>query len=702
MKFSVIIPAWKAKYTIEKCLESVFNQTHFVHNEFEVIVAVDGCPETLEKIKSIKNRYQPQLNILDIKHNSGTYIALNTAISQAKYKNIVIFGADDEMYHDMIEKIASRYNEGFKIIRFKYDNYKNDQFLSQVRHFSYGAISFKKCVWEKLNGFVDWRVAGDSEFCYRAEKIYEQDLYNESLFRRNVTPQSMTQCEKYGANSGYRKNCKKMIEEIKQNRTVSLNRILTAKFTRIKKDIPLLTVGMPIYDMGEVASHAFKGLERQEFNKPWELIIMQESEGYYKWKHHVKNLRMANCVKISERIYAKKTTIGHKAFHLSMCAQGKVIVIQDGDDRSHKKRLHNSYEAIVKNKYDFYNEKYGLFVNLLNNKKIVFEHDPKIHPTGLNKAYSAKLFRKLLPDFRLVEKHLDRNLFAILKPVKIFMNNDKNFDGYFTDGYNKISKRLEYYNNPKPPFYPYDGQEIVESIPINTSSVNEISAYLINKTGDVERYSHFQHENKAIGLKFKVHRPLEPCPKIYQIFENEKIKKNIPNQTKFFQQVSNRVAFSDILDKSKKTTLILEDDVCFEPDARFILDKAIQELPEDFGVCYLGCYARHLYGKSEIYSDNLIKLPRSKIHRIWGCHAVIYSKNVKDILSKPYEDGKDTRIMDQELTDKILNDFDCFVINPMIAFQADFGKSMSQPNIQFDYGAMKQRSVNVLLQSCNL
>jgi hypothetical protein len=52
---SVIIAAYNADKFIEECLDSVFNQTYFVDNEYyEVLVGVDGCEKTLDKLKMIQ------------------------------------------------------------------------------------------------------------------------------------------------------------------------------------------------------------------------------------------------------------------------------------------------------------------------------------------------------------------------------------------------------------------------------------------------------------------------------------------------------------------------------------------------------------------------------------------------------------------------------------------------------------------------
>ena len=62
MGISICISAWKTQKYIEECLDSVYNQTWFKdHDEWEVIIGIDGCEETLKKINEIKQLYNDSL-----------------------------------------------------------------------------------------------------------------------------------------------------------------------------------------------------------------------------------------------------------------------------------------------------------------------------------------------------------------------------------------------------------------------------------------------------------------------------------------------------------------------------------------------------------------------------------------------------------------------------------------------------------------
>ena len=57
---SIIISAYKASEFIEECLDSILGQSTSIR--YEVILGVDGCKDTLDKIKSILYKYR-SLNI---------------------------------------------------------------------------------------------------------------------------------------------------------------------------------------------------------------------------------------------------------------------------------------------------------------------------------------------------------------------------------------------------------------------------------------------------------------------------------------------------------------------------------------------------------------------------------------------------------------------------------------------------------------
>ena len=92
---SICITAYHVEKYIKDCLDSVVNQTWFnTHNDWEIIVGVDGCEKTLSQLKTIMNNYK-NLRVFMMDSNKGTYITSNTIMSNATYENIFRFDGDD-------------------------------------------------------------------------------------------------------------------------------------------------------------------------------------------------------------------------------------------------------------------------------------------------------------------------------------------------------------------------------------------------------------------------------------------------------------------------------------------------------------------------------------------------------------------------------------------------------------------------------
>lgn len=121
----------------------------------------------------------------------------------------------------------------------------------------------------------------------------------------------------------------------------------------------------------------------------------------------------------------------------------------------------------------------------------------------------------------------------------------------------------------------------------------------------------------------------------------------------------------------KPVGLLLEDDVLFQSLEH--LPAAISELPENWDILYLG--ANITDGVTGIkersparYSDHLWR-----VRAAWTTHAVAYSREMasKIISSYPVHTYE---MYDQWLNQNILPDHQCFLVNPMVAWQRP-GKS---------------------------
>jgi len=120
-----------------------------------------------------------------------------------------------------------------------------------------------------------------------------------------------------------------------------------------------------------------------------------------------------------------------------------------------------------------------------------------------------------------------------------------------------------------------------------------------------------------------------------------------------------------------KTLLALEDDVIFADFTR--LQDAVAELPEDWDVLYLGANITDMVsGMKENppvrYSKHL-----HRVRRAWMTHAVGYSRKAVESIVGAYP-IETYEMYDNWLSEKFLPHNNCFLVNPMVAWQRP-GKS---------------------------
>ena len=148
MDLSIIIPVYNASLLINRCLDSVFNQT--TQYTYEVILVDDGSTDN--SIEIIKSRKEKNITLYQQK-NSGPSVARNKGIELAKGEFIAFLDADDYWLDGFIEKTLSFIESDSNLVAVS---------VAQ-RHTVYGKppkeTSFQKRITEStyiLNDFFDY------------------------------------------------------------------------------------------------------------------------------------------------------------------------------------------------------------------------------------------------------------------------------------------------------------------------------------------------------------------------------------------------------------------------------------------------------------------------------------------------------------------------------------------------------------------
>lgn len=119
--FSVVIPYYKKRQYIERCLNSVLNQTF---QNFEIILVDDGSEDDI--LELINEKYTNNVKFVQ-QTNQGVSEARNTGITNAKTAYIALLDADDcwhPKYLEFVYKVIQE-NTNIKIIGAHYSRDKN-------------------------------------------------------------------------------------------------------------------------------------------------------------------------------------------------------------------------------------------------------------------------------------------------------------------------------------------------------------------------------------------------------------------------------------------------------------------------------------------------------------------------------------------------------------------------------------------------
>jgi len=238
---SILITAYKSQNFIEECLDSIENQTYFKdNNEFEVLLGIDACEETLKKVQEIRHKYR-NISVYMMKENKGPYVVLNTLLDLVKYDNLIIFGSDDVMMRYMISEIMS-INNKHDIIQFKFKTFTKDVHLPSrgANMFAIGAIFIKKSVFDIAGGYQAWRCSGDYELMTRVQGRVRMTRIAKELFFRRDHPNSLSQKSDTALGSPLRLQYNKSVRHYQSHENIKIDKIAN-EYEKIEKNTQYIT-----------------------------------------------------------------------------------------------------------------------------------------------------------------------------------------------------------------------------------------------------------------------------------------------------------------------------------------------------------------------------------------------------------------------------------------------------------------------------
>jgi len=170
---SIITSAWKSQAFLKEYLDSIQNQTYFKdHNNFEILLGIDNCNETIGEILRIATNYQNlNLRVFFFPKHVGTYVIRNTLVDKAKYDYLLFFDSDDIMKENLVrETMYIRTKDN--VVRYFFDVFF--YYIPPTvwhKQASHGVYACYKDLFLEYGGYVDRFVSADTELKIRMLKF---------------------------------------------------------------------------------------------------------------------------------------------------------------------------------------------------------------------------------------------------------------------------------------------------------------------------------------------------------------------------------------------------------------------------------------------------------------------------------------------------------------------------------------------------
>lgn len=174
----VVIPAYNAEFTLEKCVDSLLNQT--IKN-FRILIIDDGSRDnTFRVAKTLENKNPQKIRAIH-QENSGVSVARNTGIANATSQYITFVDSDDFVEQNYLESLLTPFLENnIQLSVCGYSKEKNSKVLYNGMYKFTGVVTVKN-VYERI--FINQGIEG-----FVVNKLYKLELIKEHnlLFDKKI------------------------------------------------------------------------------------------------------------------------------------------------------------------------------------------------------------------------------------------------------------------------------------------------------------------------------------------------------------------------------------------------------------------------------------------------------------------------------------------------------------------------------------
>ena len=170
-KISVIVPIYNVEKYLNRCLDSIINQTY---KNLEIILVDDGSPDNCGKICDEYAKKDNRIKVIH-KENGGLSSARNAGLDIATGDYIGFVDSDDWIELDMYEyllNICVKYNSDISRCGFVYndeDCYKDEN----IR-----IVEYENALIDFINGHIEEGIV--------CNKLYKKNIFKNLRFKENI------------------------------------------------------------------------------------------------------------------------------------------------------------------------------------------------------------------------------------------------------------------------------------------------------------------------------------------------------------------------------------------------------------------------------------------------------------------------------------------------------------------------------------
>lgn len=157
-KFSIVIPAYNVEKYIERCVESVINQTF---SDYELIVVNDG---STDKTIDLIRKYNPK--IIESKHVSVSE-ARNKGAKVAKGEYLIFLDSDDYWDNELLEKVNQSLENNPDLVRFQVRTVTDNNEVTDFEEQEFNSLTGE----EAFARIVNFHYI-ESIWCYAIKRSY--------------------------------------------------------------------------------------------------------------------------------------------------------------------------------------------------------------------------------------------------------------------------------------------------------------------------------------------------------------------------------------------------------------------------------------------------------------------------------------------------------------------------------------------------